>query len=674
MSPNKPGGPRSVALIGPYSSGKTSLLESLLFVTGTIKRKGTARERNMTGDSAAEAKARQMGVEVNAASYTYLDDPFTVLDCPGSIEFLQETLNVLVGVDAAVIVCEPDVAKVQALAPLFKRIEDAKLPVMVFVNKIDKATGPVQAVADALQSVSARPLVLRHLPIEEGERIAGYVDLASERAYHYAPNAASTMITTRDDALWHDARAAMLEKLADFDDHLMEELLEDIKPERDEVYQNLTRDFQEALIVPVLLGAAETDQGVRRLLKALRHEVPAADRAAARAGIPLSGGEPLAQALKTLHTAHGGKLTIARVWRGAVKDGMTLSGERVAGLHRMLGAHTDKLAEAKPGDVVALGRLEKAKTGDVLSGGKDIPELPKAETLTPVFALAITAANRNDEVKLSGAMAKLHEEDPSVVFEQEREVHELLLKGQGDMHLRVAVDRLKSKYALAVESRRPSVAYKEAIRRSVSQHGRHKRQTGGHGQFGDVHIDIAPLPRGTGFVFVDKVVGGSVPRNFIPAVEDGARDYMSKGPLGFPVVDVSVTLTDGSYHAVDSSEMAFKTAARIAMTEGMAKCDPVLLEPIYKVQISVPNDATSRVNALVNGRRGHILSFDSRPGWAGWDTIACDMPQSELHDLIVELRSLTQGVGSYTASFDRLQELTGRLADQVLAAHTKAAQ
>jgi len=674
MSPDKPSGPRSIALIGPYSSGKTSLLESLLSVTGAIKRKGTARERNTVGDTAPDAKARQMGVELNVASFGYLDDTFTVLDCPGSIEFMQEALNALVGVDAAVIVCEPDLAKVQALAPLFKRVEDAKLPAMVFVNKIDKATGPVQAVAEALQAVSTRPLVLRHLPILEGEKIAGYVDLASERAYHYTPNAASTMVQADGDAAWQQARAAMLEKLADFDDHLMEELLEDIKPERDEVYQNLTRDFQEGLIVPVLLGAAETDQGVRRLLKALRHEVPAADRAAARAGIPLSGGEPLAQALKTVHTAHGGKLTVARVWRGAIKDGMSLNGERIAGLNRLLGPQTEKLPEAKPGDIVALGRLETAKTGDALSAGKEAPALPKAETLTPVFALAITAANRNDEVKLSGAMAKLHEEDPSIVFEHERELHELLLKGQGDMHLRVAIDRLKNKYALAVETRRPGVPYKEAIRKSVQQHGRHKRQTGGHGQFGDVHIGIRPLPRGTGFVFEDKIVGGAVPRNFIPAVEDGAREFLNKGPLGFPVVDVAVTLTDGSYHTVDSSEMAFKTAARIAMSEGMPKCDPVLLEPIHKVSITIPTEATSRVNGLINARRGHILGFDARDGWSGWDVIACEMPQSELHDLIVELRSLTQGVGSYTARFERLQELTGRLADQVLASHNKAAQ
>ena len=676
MSAMKPEGPRSVALIGPYSSGKTSLLESILSVTGTSKRKGTARERNMVGDTAPEAKARQMGVEVNVASATYLDDVFTFLDCPGSIEFLQETLNALVGVDAAVIVCEPDPAKAAAIVPVLKRVEDAKLPALVFVNKIDRAAGSVQTLVDALQAVSARPIVTRHLPIIEGEHVSGYVDLASERAYHYTPHAASTIIPPggNGNEAWGEARAAMLEKLADFDDKLMEELLEDIKPERDEVYQNLTRDFQEGLILPLFLGAAENDHGVRRLLKALRHEVPAADKAAARAGIPISGGEPLAQVLKTVHTAHGGKLSVARVWRGAIKDGMTLNGERVAGLNRLVGAETQKLAEAKPGDVVALGRLESAKTGDALSAGKEPPALPKAEQLTPVYGVAITAANRNDEVKLSAAMTKLHEEDPSIIFEPDRELHELYLKGQGDMHLKVAADRLKSKYALAVDTRRPSVPYKEAIRKSVAQHGRHKRQTGGHGQFGDVHIEIRPLPRGTGFVFEDKIVGGAVPRNFIPAVEDGVREYLNKGPLGFPVVDVAVTLTDGSYHTVDSSEMAFKTAGRIAMTEGMPKCDPVLLEPIFKVEIAVPNEATSKVNALINGRRGHILGFDAREGWLGWDVVTCEMPQSELHDLIVELRSLTQGVGTYHAEFERLQELTGRLADQVLQAHSKAAQ
>jgi elongation factor G len=283
-----------------------------------------------------------------------------------------------------------------------------------------------------------------------------------------------------------------------------------------------------------------------------------------------------------------------------------------------------------------------------------------------VFSFAIEAADRNDEVKLSTAMAKLSDEDPALSFVQNPDTNELVVWGQGDIHLKVAFDRLRSKYGVEVVPHRPKVPYKEAIRGSAKQHSRFKRQSGGHGQFGDVHVEIKPLPRGSGFEFHDKIVGGAIPRQYIPAVEAGVREYLNKGPLGFPVVDVSVTLYDGQFHAVDSSEQAFKTAGRIAMSEALPECQPVLLEPICSVEITVPNEHTAKVNNLISGRRGQILGFEARTDWEGWDMVSAHMPQSEIHDLIVELRSLTQGVGSYTFRYDHLQELTGRLADQVL--------
>ena len=669
MSVSKPEGPRSVALVGPYLSGKTTLLESILSICGAISRKGTAKEGNTVGDASAEARERKMSTETNVASCVFMDDRFAFLDCPGSLEFMQEAMNVLVGVDAAVLVCEPDSEKVRALTPLLKALDDAGVPRMIFVNKIDKAMGSTQALLEALQSVSTAPLVLRHMPLVEGEQVTGYVDLASKRSYVYRPNQASEVVEVPGEAAGavRDARYRMLEKLADFDDALMEKVLEEVEPERDELYRNLTRDFQEGLIVPVMLGAAELDEGVRRLLKALRHECPPPSVAAARVGADGADGA-LAQVLKTSHTQHGGKLSVARVWAGTVKDGATLNGERVGGLFRLMGHETQKIGEAGPGEIVGLGRLEKAATGDVLAEGKGpAPELPRAQVLEPVYALAIVPEKREDEVKLSGALAKLADEDPSLRYDHPEDVNQLILRGQGDIHLKVAVDRLRHKYGLSVRTSVPRVPYKEAIRKPTQQHGRHKKQSGGHGQFGDVHIEIKPLPRGTGFEFVDKVVGGAIPRQFIPAVEAGVRDYLAHGPLGFPVVDVSVTLYDGQYHAVDSSEMAFKTAARIAMSEGMPSCDPVLLEPILHVEIMAPSEYTSKVNQLVSGRRGQLLGFDGRTGWPGWDVVAANIPQAEMQDLIVELRSLTQGVGTYVARFDHLQELTGRLADQAIA-------
>ncbi|MBM3600025.1 MAG: elongation factor G [Alphaproteobacteria bacterium] len=669
MADRKPRSPRTAVLVGPYLSGKTTLLESLLAATGAIPRKGTIKEGNTVGDSSAEARARKMSVEINVAHTKFLDDPWTVIDCPGSIEFAQEAHNALMVADVAVVVCEAVPDRALTVAPILKFLDDHNIPHMMFINKMDTAAARVRDVLEAFQAVSERPLVLRQVPIRKGDAITGYVDLISRRAYEYKPGHPSALITVPESMAEREqeARTELLETLADFDDKLLEQLLEDIQPSPQDIYAQISKDLRKDLIVPVLLGAGEHDHGVRRLLKALRHDTPELDAAAERRG--LSGtGEPVVQVFKTYHAAHSGKLSVARVLRGSIKDGVTLNGSRVAGLHHMMGQTLSKHGEAVAGDVVGLGRMDPIKTGDVLTPSGTAPPgiQPWPAPLVPVYSLAVKAENRNDEVKLSGAMAKMVEEDPSLSIDHSHDTHEMVMWGQGEIHLQVAIERIKSKYNLKLTSARPKVPYKETIKKGTKQHGRHKRQSGGHGQFGDVHIEIKHLSRGKGFEFRNAIVGGAIPRNFIPSVEEGVIDYLKRGPLGFTVVDVAVTLTDGSYHAVDSSDMAFKTAARIAMTEGMPKCDPVLLEPICLVTISVPNEHTSKVQRVISGRRGHILGFDAKPGWKGWDEVNAHMPQSDLHDLIIELRSITQGVGSYSWKFDHLAELTGRLADKVI--------
>jgi elongation factor G len=668
-----------VALVGPYGSGKTTLLESILSVTGAIQRKGSVPAGNTVGDSSPEARARQMSVEMNCATTRYLDESFTFLDCPGSIEFLQETSNVLPGIDAAIVVCEPEAHKAAMLQPYLKRLADLAIPHALFVNKIDKATGALRELLATLQRVAPKPLVIRQIPIWKNEIATGFIDLALERAYVYREHAASELIDMTDEikARETEARFQMLEKLADYDEHLMEELLSDIPPPRDEIFQDLERELQQGLIVPVLIGSALGDNGIRRLLKMLRHEVP--DVSAVRARVGVTGNDTVAHVLKTYHTAHGGKLSLVRVLSGHVKDSAVLYRQdggdtRVGGLFALRGETQIKLADAGPGDTVALGRLEEVVTSETLSAAKSGAKLKiKSEMLTPVYGLAIAAADRKDEVKLTAAIAKLREEDPSLIFEQNAELHQMVLLGQGEIHLKVAVERLASKYGLKLDTHRPQLGYKETIKKSTTQRGRHKRQTGGHGQFGDVVIEIKPLPRGSGFVFEDRISGGVVPRNFIPSVEKGIVDFLKHGPLGFPVVDITVALTDGSYHTVDSSDAAFQTAARIGMTEGMPNCAPVLLEPIMHVKIHVPSESTASANGVIATRRGRILGFDARAGWLGWDTVEAEIPQSELHDLIVELRSLTQGVGTFEMKFDHLAELSGKLAETVVAARKAAA-
>jgi elongation factor G len=669
MAISKPEGPRNIAIVGPYLSGKTTLLESILHATGAIGRKGSVSGRNSVGDGSAEARDRQMSTEINAATTEFMGDEFTFLDCPGSIELIQETANALIGVDAAILVAEADPAKVTAIQPWLKLLDQLDLPRFIFLNKVDRATGDVQTVIDALQEISDAPLILRQLPIIKDDIITGYVDLAQSRTYVYREGAPSERIDADANvaAALGEARFAMLEQLADFDDHLMEELLEDVEPERAEIFRDLTDNLQSGNIVSVLIGAAEHDNGVQRLLKALRHETPSSDAAAIRAGVDPSSTETVAQVLKTYNTQHGGKLSLTRIWSGMVKEGDVLSGERVGSLSRMTGQQTDKAVTVGAGQIAVFGRMEAVKTGDILTSGA-APDLLSAPTFPAVFAQAVHVENRNDEVKLSSALAKLLEEDPSVSVDHDSSTHQMLLWGQGDQHLKIAAARLKSKYGVSVELLKPKVPYKEAIRKSVSQHARHKKQSGGHGQFGDVTIEIRPLPRGSGFQFDDSITGGVVPKNYIPAVQSGVQDFLSKGPLGFPVVDLAVTLTDGKYHNVDSSEQAFKTAGRMAMSEGLPQCDPVLLEPILDVRVMVPSGFTSSVNNLISGRRGQILGFDAREGWPGWDQVTAHLPQAEAGDLIVELRSLTQGVGTFTFEFDRLQEVSGRAADQAIAA------
>lgn len=660
---------RCAALVGPYLSGKTTLLESLLFATGATTRKGSVRDGNTVGDGTAEARGRQMSVELNPASFEYLGERWTVLDCPGSVELACEMQGALAVADVAVVVAEAAPEKAVLLAPLFKFLDDHRIPHILFINKIDTLGDlRVRDVVTAYQAVSERKLVLREVPIRENGTVVGLVDLVSERAYRFNPHKPSALTQLPDQVKdrEHEARQEMLEAVADFDDALLEKLLEDVQPETTEVYDRLAKELAEDLIVPVFFGSAENDNGVRRLLKALRHEAPEVAVTAERAAVP-ADATVAAQVVKTFTGSHAGKLSLARVWRGTVTDGMGLGSERVSGVFRLFGHDQTKIPSAGPGELVALGRLDKAATGDLLTDKANAGKPDGwADPPAAVFGLALHAENRNDEVKLSAAIQKLIDEDPSLKLEQSPDTGELVLWGQGDIHLQIAMDRLRSKYNVAVKGQPPQVPFKESIRRGTSHHARYKRQTGGHGQFADIHVEIRPLPRGSGFQFEDGVVGGVVPRQFIPAVEAGIREYTVRGPLGFPVVDFAVKLTGGQYHAVDSSEMAFKTVARQAMTEALAGCEPVLLEPILTVAIAVPNEFTSRVQRLISGRRGQILGYDARPGWEGWDEVKAYLPQAEMHDLIVELRSLSLGVGTYTWEFDRLQEVTGRTADRAV--------
>ena len=667
---------RAIALVGPPGAGKTSLLEAMMFASGTLPRQGEVAAGTSVGDACPEARARGQSVEPNLAGFEFLGDRFAVIDCPGSSDFGGSEDLVLPAVDQAIVVIDPAVDKAALAQPILRALEARGVPHALFVNRIDQARGSVDALIQALQPVCATPLVVRQLPLFEGEKATGFIDLALERAFVYRPGQASRQIDipAAIASVEADARFHMLEQLAEYDDVLLEQLISDAQPDRDLVFGDLVTEMREGKITPVFFGSALSGFGVRRLLKALRHETPGPDAAAARLG--LDG--PSAYVFKVSHAGQMGKVAHARMFGSELRDGAELTladgaKARAGGLLAVSGGATRKIPAAQAGDVIAVAKIEAVQAGDILSADGKARAAPASTRRAPLFAWAIEARDRKDDVRLHAALAKLLEEDTALNVRRDPATQQTLLEGQGEGHLQLTLDRLRRRFGLEVSTDHPATAYRESIRKGVTQRGRHKKQSGGHGQFGDVVVEIRPGDRGCGFCFSQKITGGAVPRQWIPAVEQGLRDGLERGPLGFPVIDVEATLLDGSYHSVDSSEMSFRQAGRIAMNEGLRQCNAYLLEPIQKLTIATPNTSTAKITAAVSGLRGQILAFAPKTGWPGWDEIEAYMPEVHARDFIIELRGLTHGLGVFEATFDHMAELGGRLAEEVVKKQAKVA-
>ena len=645
---------RAIAVVGPTGAGKTALTQALASAA--------------SGGSGTAPNAAGQSSETVFTAIDFMGDHYALIDTPGAVDFLADADYALPAADLAIVVADPDPDKAILLQPFLKAVEEFKIPHALFINKIDTARGRVRDLLEALQPASSAPLVARQIPIWEDDKVTGFVDLALERAYHYEPGKPSRIIDIPKDLAEREteARFHMLEQLADFDDELMEQLLSDVTPDRDTIFADLVRETREGVIAPVFFGSTGQGHGIRRLLKALRHDTPEPKYAAERLGLKGQG----AYVMKVTHAGQAGKLAYARVFGGRMSesDQLTLSdgsSARPGALFAVQGAQTKKVSSAPEGDVVAIGKLDPVAAGDLLAADGVQKAAAAPAKRFAVYQVAIATKDRKDDVRLSGALQKLVEEDPGLDVLHDQSTHEILLLGQGEPHLRAVIDRLKARFGVDVSHTRPSTPYKESIRRSVEKRGRHKKQTGGHGQFGDCVIQVKPLPRDQGFEFIDKITGGAIPRQWIPAVEAGVRDAMTKGPIGFPVVDVAVTLIDGSFHSVDSSEHSFHAAGRIAMSEALAECDPVLLEPIEKLTIYTPSWGTPKINSSVSSHNGQILGFEGRDGWSGWDKVEVYLPHAERQNFIIELRSMTQGLATFEAAFDHMVEVTGRRADDV---------
>ena len=460
----------------------------------------------------------------------------------------------------------------------------------------------------------------------------------------------------------------MLEQLADHDDALLEQLLTDEVPSLATIFSDLARETSAGLVVPLLFGSALNGFGVRRLLKMLRHDLPGPRQTAERLAVEGSA----ARIFKISHGSTVGRLALARVFGGALSEGATLvrgDGQpvRAGALFSLQGSATTKVPRADAGEIVAIAKAEAIQAGELIGIGGSVGAGSAAVgPLTTNVATAIAVRDHKDEVRLSAALNRLAEEDAGLRWGQDEDSGDTLLRGQNDEHLAVALERLRRRYDVAVSTRHPATPYRETIRKAATQRGRHKKQSGGHGQFADVVIEIRPLARGEGFLFEDRITGGVVPRQWIPAVEQGMRDAMAKGPLGFPVVDVSAALVDGSYHSVDSSELAFRTAGRVAMADALAVAVPYLLEPIAHLVVQAPGSATARIHSAAASHRGQVLGLNPLEGWSRWDVIELLLPQAELRAFDTELRSVSQGMARYEVRFDHLAEVATKLAHGVV--------
>ena len=670
-------GARAIALVGPAGAGKTTLAEALLEASGAIPRRGSVAAGNSVGDASPEARSRGGSTELNLSRFRWMGDDYLLLDTPGSVGFSSDADCALEVADLALVVISPEPDRAPLVEPLLRQLEERQVPHAIFVNRIDKATGTIEELLEVLQPLSTAALVARQIPISEGGEIVGFVDLALDRAFYYRsgePSQQGALPPEMRDAET-TARFHMLEQLSDHDDDLLEQLLTDQEPDLSIVFGDLRRETEQGLIVPVMFGSALNGFGIRRLLKTLRHDTPSSAATAERLGIHGQGIE----VFKICNETPVGRLAVARVFGACLSQGAELSSadtsaQRAGAIFVIQGSSTSRMQQAQPGDVGGLAKADALKAGDRLGIG-EVPPAPRTPRgpRSANYAVAIAVENQKDEVRLASSLNKLLEEDTGLSWEIIDETRETLLRGLNDEHVSLAIDRLKRRHGLQLTTREPSIALRETVRKRSTQRGRHKKQSGGHGQYGDVVIELRPLRRGDGIVFEERISGGVVPRQWIPAVEQGVRDALGKGPLGCPVVDVGVTLLDGSYHSVDSSELAFRTAGRIATSAALADASPYVLEPIDLLTIHAPGSARSRVTSAVASCRGRVLDLAPRDGWSRWDTIKAQVPEAELQVFQQDLKSLSQGMATFDAEFDHLSEVTGKVAETMMQRNSEAA-
>jgi elongation factor G len=677
---------RNVALIGHRGSGKTSLHEAMLFEAGAINRLGTVGDGSTISDYEDDEQEREMSIGATLASFEHDGRKINLIDTPGEPSFIADAAASLQVCDAAVVVVNAVMGVEVNTERLWRRADAEGLARLVFVNMLDRERADFFRALDSLKEAFGPHVVATEIPIGVEHEVSGVVDLIDMKAFVYdgagRDNSSEAEVPEDLRAQAEEYREKLMDEVAENSDELMERYLEGEEIDHDEIVTILKQGVTQGTIFPVTCGIATKNLGTNRLLDALVEDLPspAMRGAVAASGAdgeeiqiePDESGDLAAYVFKTVADPYTGRINLLRVYRGTLKSdshvvNVTRSEkERIGQLATPLGKDLKNVDELGAGDIGAIAKLKETRAGDVLCAKQQQISFPPLDLPAPVMAFAYEAKSKGDEEKAAQAVRRLSEEDPTLDVHRDQQTGEQIIAGLTQVHVEVIVDRMKRRFGAEIALKPPRVPYQETIRKPAKAHGRYKKQTGGRGQFGDCHLEIAPAEDGTGLEFVNAIKGGVIPGSFIPAVEKGVREAMEHGTVaGYPIKDISVRLYDGTHHSVDSSEMAFKIAGSMAFKQAMADAGPVLLEPIVKITISCPEDVVGDVIGDLNSRRGRPLGMEPK---GSATEVKAEVPMAEVLDYAPDLRSISGGRADYTMEFERYEEVPAHLADKVIAA------
>ncbi len=677
---------RNVALVGHGGTGKTSLAEAMLYTSGAISRLGRVDDGTSTGDFDPEEVQRKISINLAVLPCEWKDAKINLVDTPGYPDFVGDVIGAMRAVEAALLIVDGTGSIDVGTDTAWDLATQAGITKLFFVNKLEKENTDFYRTLESLRQRFGTSVAPLQLPIGSEDKFVGVVDLLTHKAYKWENGKIVPIeMPSEMEGQISKMRESLIESVAEMDDALMEKYFDEGTLSDEEIAKGLEMGLRAGKVVPVLCGSAMKMVGVDTLLDLIVSSVPSPASVPPVKGVSPSGAEETrapddsfcALVFKTMADPYVGKLTYFRVFSGSIRSDSHVYNankereERVGQIYFVQGKNQIPTPEIGAGDIGAVAKLQETATGDTLCDKAHPVILKPIEFPEPVYSLAVRAKTKADEDKLGPALQKLAEEDPTFQTYRDQDIGQTLICGLGETQLDIMVERLRRKFGVEVETETPKVPYRETITTTAEAQGRHKKQTGGRGQFGDCWIRLEPLPRGSGYEFVDQIVGGAIPRQFIPSVDKGIRDAMSQGILaGYPVVDVRAVCYDGSYHTVDSSDLAFQLAGRLAFRAAAEKANPVLLEPIYEMEIIVPEEFMGDVIGDLNSKRGRVLGMEPLGG--GRQKIKAHVPQAEIQRYSIDLRSIARGRGKFSARFSHYEEVPPNVAQTIIAEAERA--